>query len=384
MRIRGAVLEEIGRARPYAESKPITVSEVDLAPPGPGELLVRIEAAGLCHSDLSVVDGNRVRPVPMLLGHEAAGIIESFGPQAPGAQRAGLMDTAAEHLSVGDRVVMAFLPRCGECANCRTNGQLPCTPGSAANNAGELLGGGRRLSRDGSDIQHHLGVSGFATHAVVDARSVTRVDSDVPPEIAAVLGCAVLTGGGAVLNAGMPSDGADVIVIGLGGVGMAAVLTALSLKSDGAVGRVIGVDAQPAKLDAVRALGADLAYTPEELVAAGVRAPVVIEAAGHPKAFEAAVAATAVGGRTVTVGLPNPAARSEISPLVLTAEARTIIGSYLGSAVPQRDIPRYVEMWRAGKLPVEKLISGVITLDQINEGMDSLADGAAVRQVIKF
>lgn len=373
MRIRGAVLEEIGRARPYAESTPISVGELELAPPGPGELLVRIEAAGLCHSDLSVVDGNRVRPVPMLLGHEAAGIVEELGPPAP-----------SQGVAVGDRVVMAFLPRCGECANCRTDGQLPCTPGSVANNAGELLGGGRRLSRDGANVHHHLGVSGFATHAVVDARSVTRVDADVPPDIAAVLGCAVLTGGGAVLNAGNPTGGDDVIVIGLGGVGMAAVLTALSLKADGAVGRVIGVDAQPAKLDAVRALGADAAYTPEELAAEGVRAPVVIEAAGHPKAFEAAVAATAVGGRTVTVGLPNPAARSEISPLVLTAEARTIIGSYLGSAVPQRDIPRYVEMWRAGRLPVEKLISGVITLDQINEGMDSLADGAAVRQVIRF
>lgn len=371
MRIRGAVLEEIGRARPYAQSTPISVSELELAPPGPGELLVRIEAAGLCHSDLSVVDGNRVRPVPMLLGHEAAGIVEALGEGTSG-------------VAVGDRVVMAFLPRCGECANCRTDGQLPCTPGSVANNAGELLGGGRRLSRDGTEVHHHLGVSGFATHTVVDARSVTRVDADVPPEIAAVLGCAVLTGGGAVLNAGAPSNGDDVIVVGLGGVGMAAVLTALSLQADGAVGRVIGVDAQPAKLEQVRALGADAAYTPAELAEAGVRAPVVIEAAGHPKAFESAVAATAVGGRTVTVGLPNPAARSEISPLVLTAEARTIIGSYLGSAVPQRDIPRYVELWRAGRLPVEKLISGVITLDEINEGMDSLADGAAVRQVIRF
>ncbi|MDP0398123.1 alcohol dehydrogenase catalytic domain-containing protein [Tsukamurella strandjordii] len=384
MRIRGAVLEEIGRARPYSESHPITVSELELDAPGPGEVLVRIEAAGLCHSDLSVVDGNRVRPVPMLLGHEAAGIIEELGPLAPGAERAGPIDAAADSLAVGDRVVMAFLPRCGECANCRTDGQLPCTPGSVANNAGELLGGGRRLSRDGEAVQHHLGVSGFATHAVVDARSVTRVDGDVPPDIAAVLGCAVLTGGGAVLNAGAPSNGDDVIVIGLGGVGMAAVLTALSLKADGAVGRVIGVDAQAAKLDQVRELGADAAYTPEDLAAEGVRAPVVIEAAGHPKAFEAAVAATAVGGKTVTVGLPNPAARSEISPLVLTAEARTIIGSYLGSAVPQRDIPRYVDMWRAGRLPVEKLISGVIALDQINEGMDALADGTAVRQVIRF
>ncbi|GAB3129415.1 alcohol dehydrogenase catalytic domain-containing protein [Tsukamurella serpentis] len=375
MRIRGAVLEEIGRPRPYADSTPISVGELELAPPGPGEVLVRIEAAGLCHSDLSVVDGNRVRPVPMLLGHEAAGIVEELGPVPAGT---------GPDVAVGDRVVMAFLPRCGECAPCRTDGRLPCAPGSAANNAGELLGGGRRLSRGGEPVHHHLGVSGFADHAVVDARSVTRVDADVPPEVAAVLGCAVLTGGGAVLNAGAPGGGDDVIVIGLGGVGMAAVLTAKSLQADGAVGRVIGVDAQPAKLDAARGLGADLTYSPQQVLDAGLRAPVVIEAAGHPAAFETAVAATAPGGRTVTVGLPNPQARAQISPLQMTAEARTIIGSYLGSAVPQRDIPRYVQLWREGRLPVEKLISGVIAVEQINQGMDALADGAAVRQIIRF
>lgn len=376
--IRGAVLEEIGRARPYAETQPLSISELQLDPPGPGEMLVRIEAAGLCHSDLSVVDGNRVRPVPMLLGHEAAGIIEAFGPGEPPAG-----------LAIGDRVVMAFLPRCGECDNCRTEGQLPCTPGSVANNAGELLGGGRRLRRDGAEIHHHLGVSGFATHAVVDARSVTRVDADVPPDVAAVLGCAVLTGGGGLLNAGQPSEDDDVLVVGLGGVGMAALITAIALRDgDGSVGakvaRVIGVDAQPAKLQMARDLGADAVYSPSELAEAGVRAAVVVEAAGHPRAFETAVAATAVGGRTVTVGLPNPAARSEISPLVLTAEARTIIGSYLGSAVPQRDIPKFAALWRSGVLPVEKLISDELPLERINEAMDNLADGAAVRQIIRF
>lgn len=376
--IRGAVLEGIGRDRPYAQSRPLTISELRLDPPTTGEVLVRIEAAGLCHSDLSVVDGNRVRPVPMLLGHEAAGTIEAFGP-----------GPAPEGLALGDRVVMAFLPRCGECDHCRTDGQLPCIPGSVSNNAGELLGGGRRLTRDGDPVHHHLGVSGFATHAVVDARSVTRVDSDVPPEVAAVLGCAVLTGGGGLLNAGAPRDGDDVLVVGLGGVGMAALITAVALRDGdgsigGKVGRVIGVDAQPAKLQMARDLGADAAYSPEELAAAGVRAAVVIEAAGHPRAFETAVAATAVGGRTVTVGLPNPAARAEISPLVLTAEARTIIGSYLGSAVPQRDIPKFAALWRAGVLPVEKLISGELRLEQINEAMDNLADGAAVRQIIRF
>ena len=239
MRIRGAVLEHIGLDRPYAESRPIAVHDLDLAPPGADELLVRIEAAGMCHSDLSVVDGSRVRPVPMLLGHEAAGIVEEAGP--------GVADGA-----VGQRLVMTFLPRCGACEACATNGLTPCVPGTAANTAGTLMTGERRLSRDGQPIHHHLGVSGFATHAVVDRRSVVPVPADVPAEVAALLGCAVLTGGGAVINAGHPRSGDTVIVVGLGGVGMAAVLTALSHDDV----RVIGVDQLPAKLELARTMGA--------------------------------------------------------------------------------------------------------------------------------
>ncbi|THJ64927.1 alcohol dehydrogenase [Arthrobacter echini] len=367
MKIKGAVLEEIGRSRPYADSKPISISEVELDPPGPGEILVRIEAAGVCHSDLSVVDGNRVRPVPMLLGHEAAGKVEELGE--------GITD-----LSVGDRVVMAFLPRCGQCKNCQTDGRLPCTVGSAANNAGTLLNDGQRLHRDGEDIKHHLGVSGFATHAVVNRKSVVAVGDDVPPEIAAVLGCAVLTGGGAVINTADLQDGDAVIIVGLGGVGMAALITAISLGK----GDVIGVDSVPEKLESAKKLGATSAYTPQEAIETGLKAAVVIEAAGNARAFETAVNLTDVGGKTVTVGLPAPDARASLAPLGITAEARTIVGSYLGSAVPERDIPTYAQLWREGSLPVEALISSHITLDQINEAMDQLADGHAIRQVITF
>lgn len=367
MKIRGAVLEEIGRSRPYASSMPITVSELELDAPGPGEILVRIEAAGLCHSDLSVVDGNRVRPVPMLLGHEAAGRIEQIGD-------------GVDALRVGDRVVMTFLPRCGECAGCATDGRMPCTAGSAANNDGSLLGGAHRLQRDGVSVKHHLGVSGFATHAVVNAKSVVAVDDDVPADVAAVLGCAVLTGGGALLNAAKPRSTDTVMVVGLGGVGMAAILTARAL----GVATVIGVDALESKLAQALELGATDVFTPSGLSESGVRADIVVEAAGNARAFETAVSATAAGGTTVTVGLPAPDARSSISPLGLVAEARTVIGSYLGSAVPARDIPIYAQLWRDGKLPVEKLISSRIELSDINSGMDELADGKAIRQVIIF
>lgn len=370
-RIRGAVLRAIGAERPFAQSQPLDLVELELDAPGPGELLVRIEAAGLCHSDLSVVDGARPRPVPMLLGHEAAGIVEAVGE-------------GVDDIAVGTRVVTTFLPRCGECAACATDGRLPCERGSASNGAGELLGGGRRLHEadaEGShEVHHHLGVSAFATHAVLDRRSVVPVGDDVPPQVAAVLGCAMLTGGGAVLNAGKPREGDDIIIVGLGGVGMAALLAAVSL----GLGRVIGVDAVPAKLDRARELGAHLALSPDDAAAQGLRAPVVIEAAGHPKALETAFALTAPGGTTVTVGLPHPDARSSLSPLTFTAEARTLVGSYLGSAVPSRDIPRYEQLWREGRLPVEELITSEIALDDLNAALDTLADGKAIRQVVRF
>ncbi|WP_020013065.1 zinc-binding dehydrogenase [Promicromonospora sukumoe] len=379
MRITGAVLERCGAPAPYAESRPVTVGPLELDPPGEREVLVRIEAAGLCHSDLSVVDGNRARQVPMLLGHEAAGIVEAAGPGAG--------------LAVGQRVVMTFLPRCGRCAQCATDGRLPCAEGSAANAAGTLVGGGRRLSRtvpgaDGGagsgaggvqEVHHHLGVSAFATHAVVSETSVVPVDDDVPPDVAALLGCAVLTGGGAVVNAGRPAPGDRVAVVGLGGVGMAALLVAVALGHE-----VVGVDAVPAKLDLARELGAALAVGPQEAADQGLRAPVVIEAAGSARAFETAYALTAPGGTTVTVGLPHPDARASVSPLSLTAEARTVVGSYLGSAVPGRDIPRYVELWRDGRLPLDRLVSDRITLDDLPVALDRLASGAALRQLVMF
>jgi alcohol dehydrogenase len=367
VKIRGAVLERIGDDRPFASSTPLTVSELDLDDPGRNEVLVRMEAAGLCHSDLSVVDGNRRRPVPMLLGHEAAGIVEAVGSDV-------------DDVPVGTRVVMTFLPRCGVCAGCRTDGIRPCLAGSATNEQGTLMDGGIRLHRGGEAVHHHLGVSGFATHAVVDRRSVVPVDHDIPPAVASLLGCAVLTGGGAVLNAGRPRPGQRVAVVGLGGVGMAALITALA--SDDL--QVIGIDGVPDKLRQAGSLGAAETYTAADALAAGVRADVVIEAAGNARAFETAVEITDAGGRTVTVGLPPPDARSSISPLALVAGGRSIIGSYLGSAVPRRDIPVFADLWRQGRLPVEALVSATIALEDINVAMDHLADGSALRQIIDF
>jgi alcohol dehydrogenase len=367
MRITGAVLEELGRPGPWAQTHPLTIGELELAPPGPGEVLVQIATAGICHSDLSVVDGNRARPVPMLLGHEASGSVIELGPDVT-------------DLAIGQRVVMTFLPRCGQCAACATRGRMPCHRGSASNAAGELMGGGRRLTRDGIEVNHHLGVSAFATHAVVDTRSVVAVDDDVPPDVAALLGCAVLTGGGALINAAPPESGQSVMVVGLGGVGMAALLTAVAI----GCGNVVAVDGVAAKRDRARELGATMVLAPAELTSSAARFDVVVEAAGNARAFEAALAATAPGGRTVTVGLPHPDARVSVSPLQLVAEARTVIGSYLGSAVPSRDIPTFAQWWRDGRLPVEALVSSRIGLDDVNRAMDELHAGTALRQIIEF
>ncbi len=363
MQITGAVLTEINAAAPYAGSRPIVVEQLELAAPGPGELLVKIEAASICHSDLSVVNGNRPRPVPMLLGHEAAGLVLETG--------SGVSD-----IQVRDRVVLTFLPRCGDCAGCRSNGRQPCIPGSASNGAGELIGGGRRLSLRGAPVYHHLGVSGFATHAVVDQRSAVVVGKHVPADIAALMGCAVLTGGGAVLNAAELAAGDSVAVVGLGGVGLAAILTAVALGA----GEVIAIDPVPAKRAIAMELGATRAIDPGEL--SGVRVDVAIEAAGAGSAVSTAIAITGPGGRTVLAGLTKPGVTVPMSPLDLVGGGRRIIGCYLGSSVPARDIPKFIELWEQGKLPVEKLISDRIGLDQINEAMDALAQATVLRQVV--
>jgi len=364
--IRGAVLEDCGRSEPFQKSRPIVIDDLELDPPGDGELLVQIEVAGICHSDLSVVNGSRLRPTPMLLGHEASGVVVEVGE---GVTKVG----------PGDRVVLTFLPRCGECRPCRSGITAPCVVGSAANNAGTLLSGDRRLSRGGHRVHHHLGVSAFATQAVVSERSVVRVDKDVPPDVAALLGCAVLTGGGAVKNAGMFHPDQNLVIVGLGGVGMAALLVGVAMGGSS----IAVVDSRADKLDRALDLGAAQGFLPHE-IPEGFRADLVIEAAGNVAAFESAYSMTAPGGKLVTVGLPDPTARISLSPLELVAQGKSVIGSYLGSSNPELDIPFYVDLWKKGRLPLERLVSAEISLEDINAAMDDLHRGEAIRQIIRF
>src|SRR5213079_1381231 len=188
MKVRAAVLNAMGAEHPYAKSKPLSIESVELKPPGPGEILVRMGAAGLCHSDLSVINGDRPRPTPMALGHEAAGVVEALGP-------------GVDDLKKGDHVVLVFVPSCGHCAPCAEGRPALCEPGAVANTAGTLMSGvGKLFRNDGSQVYHHMGCSAFAEYAVVSRYSAVKVDSSLPLDEAALFGCAVLTGVGAVVN----------------------------------------------------------------------------------------------------------------------------------------------------------------------------------------
>lgn len=375
MKIRAAVLQQISIERPYHETKPLVIKEVKLNKPQAGEIMVRIHAAGLCHSDLSVIDGNRPRPVPMVLGHEAAGEVTELG--------SGVKD-----LKEGDHVVFSFVPVCGHCMLCMTARPALCENGVTANNKGVLLGGGIRLQDMNQHIiHHHMGVSAFAEYVTVSRQSVVKIDDKLPFDIAALFGCAVITGVGAVVNTAKLMLGQTVLITGLGGVGFAALLGALA----GGAAKIIVADINREKLAKALELGAHEAIDSSDknalekirdLTNGGV--DVGLEFAGVIQALEFTYNATARGGKTVTAGLPHPGQMMQLAPVKLVAEERTLQGSYLGSCIPSRDIPAYIALYQSGRLPVEKLMTHKLTLDEVNMGFERLAKGEAIRQIITF
>jgi alcohol dehydrogenase len=374
MKIHSAVLCESGAAKPFAQSLPLRIQEVDLAPPGPGEVLVKMIAAGLCHSDLSVITGVRPRPLPMALGHEASARVIEVG-------------AGVTHVRVGQAVALVFVPSCGHCLPCMEGRPALCEPGGEANARGELLGGHRRLSRAGNVVNHHCGVSAFSDHAVVSARSCIAIPDDIDPVEAAVFGCAVLTGVGAVVNTGQVRPGSSALIVGLGGVGLSALLGALASGAN----PIVAVDVQQSKLDLALELGASFAVNAKdpdavqrirELTRGGV--DYAFEFAGSVPAMQLAYGATRRGGTTVTAGLPRPDDNWPLQQLSLTTEERTIKGSYVGSCIPARDIPRYISLYQAGKLPINRLIGERLKLEDINRGFDQLASGNSLRDLIVF
>lgn len=353
----------------------MSIEELDLRDPGPGEVLIKLKAAGLCHSDLSVITGVRPRPTPMALGHEASGEVVGLG--------AGVLD-----LKIGDLVALVFVPSCGHCMMCMEGRPALCEPGAKANTEGTLLSGARRLyGFGGKPIHHHVGVSAFADHAVVSRRSCVKIEADIDPVEAALFGCAVLTGVGAVVNTAGVKAGNSTAIVGLGGVGFCAVLGALASGAR----HVIAVDLHESKLNQALSLGATAAFNAkdpdllkkiQELTKGGV--DFAFEFAGSVHAMESAYRMTRRGGTTVTASLPPPGDTWGLQHVNLVAEERTVKGSYVGSCIPERDVPRYVDLYLAGKLPIDKLMGERLTLEQINYGFDRLSTGEAMRDLIVF
>lgn len=374
MRTRIALLREMGLPRPYTDSRPLEIVEADLDDPGPTEVRVRIAAAGLCHSDLSSINGDRPRAMPVALGHEAAGVVEEVGAQVT-------------RLTEGDHVVLVFVPSCGQCLPCAEGRPALCAPAAVAAGQGSLLSGAKRISVGGRTVDHHIGVSAFSERVVVDQGSCVAIDRDIPLDKAALLGCAVLTGAGAVLNSGGLKAGQSCAIVGLGGVGLAGLLGA---KAAGAH-PLIACDIAADKRETALALGAthavdsgasDAIETVQRLTDGGV--DVAVELAGVAPALRFAWDVAKRGGTVVTAGLPHPSKEVSIPVAALTVSEKILRGSYVGSCVPKRDIPRFARLMMDGALPIEKLMTHRLRLDDINEGFERLAAGDAIRQVIVF
>lgn len=375
MRTQAAVLYEMEKPAPYAESRPLVIEEVELSGPGRSEVLVEMSAAGLCHSDLSVINGSRPRVMPMVMGHEASGTVREVGKD--------VID-----LKPGDQVVFSFVPTCSHCLPCNTGRPALCENGARANTAGSLLSGAYPFAATaGKQLNHHLGVSGFSHYTVAAQESLVRIDPPIDPKVAALFGCAVMTGVGAVVNTAGVHPGASIVIFGMGGVGLSSVLGA---HVSGAY-PIVAVDMIDDKLEAAKAAGAshvvnasneDAVEAVREITRGG--ADYGFESVGSEKALLAAYQATGRGGTTVTMGLPHPSRELSLQAVSLVAEERTLKGAYMGSAVPRRDIPRFINLYRAGRLPVEQLLTRTIGLDEINQGFDALAQGKAIRQVVSF
>jgi alcohol dehydrogenase len=374
MKTTAAVLHEMERPLPYANSQPIVIEELELEGPGEDEVLVEVKGAGLCHSDLSVINGSRPRQTPMVLGHEASGIVREVG-------------TGVRGIQTDDHVIFTFIPSCGHCRYCTVGRPSLCEPGAEANNAGLLMNGAQRFSRDGKSYFHHCGVSGYSQYTIAVPGSLVKVDSTLPFEHATLFGCAVMTGTGAAMNTANIRPGQSVAIFGLGGVGLAALMGAKACNA----AQIIAVDVLDHKLEMARGLGATQMVNAKEcdpveairdLTNGGVE--IAIESVGNATVLAQAYESTMRGGTTVAIGLPHPDHQLSIPAVTLSAMEKTLKGSYQGSCVPSRDIPKFIEMFHAGQLPVDQLLTDTINLEDINEGFDRLHKGEVARQVILF
>lgn len=366
MRIRAAVLERTGG--------PLEVTEVELAPPRAGEVLVRLHASGVCHSDQNAIDGTAETRCPAVLGHEGAGVVEAVGP-------------GVTRLRPGDHVALSWSPSCGRCAECQRDLPQLCSTAWPAMGEGGLLDGTTRLSRDGEPVYHYSFISSFADACVLPERSCVPIPHDVPFAVAGLLGCAVTTGTGAVWRTAGVRPGDRVAVIGCGGVGLSAVLGAAAVGA----GTIVAVDTAPSKLDVARELGAtdgvlwagSSEATADAVVeASGGGVDYAIEATGRPEAMVAAFLSTRAHGAAVLVGIPEADAFVSLPALSIPRMERRVLGSIYGSSRPERDFPLTLDLYRRGRLPLDRLVTHRLALEDVSRGFELMRSGDAVRVVL--
>jgi NDMA-dependent alcohol dehydrogenase len=357
----------------YETKQPLRVEDVDLARPHDGEVLVRIAAAGVCHSDYHFMNGDLSIGLPCVLGHEGAGVVEEVGP-------------GVTAVVPGDHVVLLFRANCGHCEFCSQGRPALCWMAGQLRNTGRLLDGTSRLSRGGSELKHFLGVSCFAERAVVPEQGVVPIPKDVPMEVAALVGCAVMTGVGAVMNTARVPPGAAVLVIGAGGVGLSCVMGAALVGAH----PIIVADLMDSKLEAATEFGAthvvnakaqDLVETVRELTN-GEGVDFSFEAIGNTRAMTQAFQAARRGGVTTAVGIAPMGSEMAINAGELVYQEKTLRGSYYGSTRPQADMPRLLQLFQAGRLPIDRMISRRYPLERVNEAYDALIAGEVARSVL--
>ncbi|MGJ9372574.1 zinc-binding dehydrogenase [Nesterenkonia sp. CF4.4] len=363
--VNAAVLREI--------DQPMRVEQIQLSEPGDEELLVEIEAAGVCHSDLHYLRGGLRAPLPLVPGHEGAGRVIAVGSRTSGA------------ISVGDRVALLWRPNCGRCVQCMSGASVMCTSAAVQARTGGLIDGSIRMSDENGPIHHLMGVSCFSEKVVVHERSVVPVPEDISAEVAAIAGCAVITGVGVTRNVIGGCLGDPVVVLGAGGVGLAAVMGA---RLAGAR-PLIAVDIDDGKLELATRLGAtatinsrdrDVVEAVLELTGGG--AAWVIEAIGRPDTLRDAVQMLRPRGTAVAVGLGAVGQTFEIPINELVQRQKRVVGSLYGSSTPAIDLPVIFELYRSGELPLDELIGARYALEDVTVAFDALAQGAVGRSVI--
>jgi len=366
VRIRAAVLEGVGGSS--------RMEELDLAPPRPGEVLVRLGASGVCRSDYNAVDGTTGTPFPVVLGHEGAGVVEAVGE-------------SVSRVAVGDRVALSWTPSCGNCEECYRDLPQLCSTIWPAMGAGGLLDETTRLSRGGETVYHYCFLSTFAEACVVHERSCVRISHDAPFDVASLVGCGITTGVGAVWNTAGVRPGDRVAIVGCGGVGLSALMAAVAVGAE----PVIAVDAAPGKLETAKALGATAgvqwAGTAEETaeairVASGGGVDYAIEATGRGEAMLSAVLATRRRGAAVLIGIPRADTVIPVPALTMPRMERRIQGSIYGSARPERDFPKILDLYRSGRLPLDRLVSHRLPLEEVDHAFALMNSGDALRVVL--